>query len=116
MSDRTDRDTMNRMRIYLRGAQRSDLRFLREMLYEGVFWRANADRPSFEEGLAFPGVKKELADWGERDGDTAVVAIVGSTRVGAGWYRFWTEDDSSNGYIDGSTPVLAIAVHRDNRN
>ena len=107
---------MNRMRIYLRGAQRSDLRFLREMLYEGVFWRANADRPSFEEGLAFPGVKKELADWGERDGDTAVVAIVGSTRVGAAWYRFWTEDDSSSGYINGNTPVLAIAVHRDYRN
>ena len=80
---------MNRMRIYLREAQRSDLRFLREMLYEGVFWRANADRPSFKEGLAFPGVKKELADWGERDGDTAVVDYGFQGEK----YKFTDEDD-----------------------
>lgn len=89
--------------------------FLREMLYEGVFWRASDNKPSFEEGLAYPDVGKALADWGERDGDTAVVATINSIPVGASWYRFWTDGDSINGYIDENTPVLAIAVHRDYR-
>ena len=50
------------MDIQLRESQHSDIPFLREMLYEGVFWRANADRPSFEEVLALPEIKRELAD------------------------------------------------------
>jgi len=89
--------------------------FLREMLYEGVFWRASDNKPSFEEGLAYPDVSKALADWGERDGDTAVVATINSIPVGAAWYRFWADDDSIIGYVDENTPILAIAVHRNYR-
>jgi len=80
------------------------------MLYEAVFWRATADRPSFEEGLAYPDVRKALADWGKREGDTAVVAVVDSTPAGAAWYRFWKEEDLVRGYVDEATPVLVIGV------
>ena len=107
---------MKTMNICLNEAQHSDLPFLREMLYEGVFWRASADKPSFEEGLALPEVKKQLADWGRRAGDTAVVATIESVPVGAAWYRFWTDDRPCSGYIGKHTPVLAIAVHRNYRN
>jgi ribosomal protein S18 acetylase RimI-like enzyme len=103
------------MNINLRDSQDSDIPFLREMLYEAVFWRDSVNRPSFEEGLAYPDVGKSLADWGERDGDTAVVATLNSTPIGASWYRFWTDDNYINGYIDHVTPVLVIAVHRDYR-
>ena len=71
----------------LREAQHADIPFLREMLYEGVFWRMSVDRPSFEEALACPEVRKELADWGKRAGDTAVVATIDTMPVGAAWYR-----------------------------
>ncbi|MCD6494643.1 GNAT family N-acetyltransferase [Candidatus Bipolaricaulota bacterium] len=104
------------MDIRLRELQHCDTPFLREMLYEGMFWRTIAGRPTLEEALALPEVVREVAGWGERDGDTAVVAMVDSTAVGAAWYRFWTEDDSSSEYVDENTPVLAIAVHRDYRN
>ncbi len=104
------------MDIRLRESQHSDTPFLREMLYEGMFWRTSVGRPTLEKALALPEVRRELVGWGERDGDTAVVAIADSTPAGAAWYRFWTEDDSSSGYINGNTPVLAIAVHRDYRN
>ena len=103
------------MNVLLRKSRHSDLPFLRQMLYEAVFWRDRVDRPSFEEGLAYPGVSNELTDWGERDGDTAVVATVDSIPVGAAWYRFWNDSNFTNGYIDENTPVLAIAVHRDYR-
>jgi ribosomal protein S18 acetylase RimI-like enzyme len=103
------------MAIVLRESQPSDVPFLREMLYEAVFWRASPNRPSFEEGLAYPDVRKSLADWGERDGDMAVVATVNSAPVGAAWLRFWTDDDFTRGYVDESTPVLVIAVHGDYR-
>ena len=103
------------MDILLRKSQHSDIPFLREMLYESVFWRASANKPSFEEGLAYPDVSISLADWGERDGDTAVVALVNSIPVGAAWYRFWTDDNFIRGYIEEITPALVIAVHRDYR-
>jgi len=85
------------------------------MLYEAVFWRASVNKPSFEEGLAYPEVNKSLADWGERDGDTAVVATTSSFPVGAAWYRFWTDGNFINGYIDENTPVLVIGVQSDFR-
>jgi ribosomal protein S18 acetylase RimI-like enzyme len=85
------------------------------MLYEAVFWRASVHKPSFEEGLAYPDVSKSLADWGQREGDTAVVAIINSMPVGASWYRFWTDDNFIRGYIDEITPVLVIGVHRNYR-
>ncbi|MFC2106089.1 GNAT family N-acetyltransferase [Candidatus Bipolaricaulota bacterium] len=103
------------MTVLLREGQHADIPFLRKMLYEAVFWRASANKPSFEEGLAYPDVSNALADWGERDGDAAVVATMDSSPVGAAWYRFWTHSNFTNGYIEEITPVLAIAVHSDYR-
>ncbi len=85
------------------------------MLHEAVFWRAGADMPSLTEGLAHPEVERSLEDWGERAGDTGVVATVGSTPVGASWYRLWTDDNHIRGFVDETTPVLVIGVRRDHR-
>ena len=103
------------MKVVLRDAQHSDIPFLRKMLYEAVFWRATVNKPSFEVGLAYPEVSKSLADWGERNGDTAVVATLNSIPIGASWFRYWTDGNFINGYIDEITPVLVIGVHRDYR-
>jgi ribosomal protein S18 acetylase RimI-like enzyme len=89
--------------------------FMKEMLYEAVFWRPNPNKPSFEEGLAAPGVRNALVDWKERDGDIAVIALVDSLPAGAAWYRFYTDDNSIRGYIEETIPALVIAVHRDYR-
>ncbi len=103
------------MNILLRESQHSDIPFLRKILYEAVFWRASAIKPSLEQGLAYPDVSKALADWGARDGDIAVVALVNSIPAGAAWYRYYTDDNFIRGYIDEITPVLVIGVHRDYR-
>lgn len=101
--------------MFLREANPSDIPFLKEMLYEAVFWRASKDKPSFEEGLGYPGVCNALAGWGEKDGDTAVIAVVDSVPVGAAWYRYWTEEENTRGFVEESMPVLAIGVHEDYR-
>ena len=103
------------MDILLRKEQHSDMPFMREMLYEAVYWRPNPNKPSFEEGLSDPGVINALVDWGERDGDTAVVATINTIPIGASWYRFYTDDNSIRGYIDETIPALVIAVHKNYR-
>ena len=85
---------------------------MREMLFEAVFWHSNPNKPSLEEGLADPGVSNALVDWGKRDGDIAVIAVVDGIPAGAAWYRFYTDDNSIRGYIGETIPAIAIAVHK----
>ena len=88
---------------------------MREMLFEAVFWRPNPNKPSLEEGLADPGARNALVDWGERDGDCAVIALVDSIPAGAAWYRCYKNENSIRGYIDETIPVIVIAVHKNYR-
>ena len=101
--------------MHLRDVQQSDVPFLHEMLYEAVYWRDNPNKPSYEQAIADPEVNKALADWGKREGDTAVVATVNSVLAGAAWYRYWTDDNFINGYIEETMPVIVIGVRRDYR-
>jgi len=103
------------MNIIIRKSQRSDMSFMRAMLYEAVFWRPNPNKPAFEAGLADPGVSNALINWGEREGDCAVIALVDSIPAGAAWYRFYTDDNFIRGHLDETIPTLVIAVHKDYR-
>ena len=96
--------------INLRQAENSDIPFMKKMLYEAVFWRKSETTPDFETGLNDPEVKKVLAEWGERDGDIAVIAEVDSSPAGAAWLRFWSNENPIRGYFDARYPVLVIGV------
>jgi len=85
------------------------------MLFEAVYWRPNPNKPTFEMGLADPGVSNALVDWGERAGDTAVIALADAIPAGAAWYRFYTADNSIRGFISETIPVIVIAVHKNYR-
>ena len=94
----------------IRLATPQDRSFLREMLYEAVCWRENAPRVPIDELLSESELAKILSGWG-RKGDTAVVAeLEDGTTVGAAWYRFWTHEHHSYGFVDEATPELGIAV------
>ena len=93
----------------------ADLPFLREMLFEAAFWRPGAEHPPLSEGLARPDLPKLLAGWG-RPGDTAMIAeSSGHERLGAVWYRFWSDEDHSYGYVGPAVPELAIGVRAEAR-
>ena len=94
----------------LRSAGPGDLELLREMLFEAAFWRADAPRPPLAEGLARPDLAPLLDAWGRR-GDSAIVAESPTREgVGAAWYRFWSAEIHSYGFVAPEIPELGIAV------
>ena len=98
----------------LRPSDTTDLEFSREMLSEAFFWDEAANRPPFVSCRDMPEFKKLLAGWG-RTGDRAVIAEESGVRLGAAWFRLWTPECHSYGFVNATTPELAIAVRADNR-
>ena len=80
------------------------------MLFEASYWRQNISKPGFEQGLQRADLKYLLEDWG-RKGDTGIIAEDDNDNpIGAAWYRFWTEEKHSYGYINERIPELTLAV------
>lgn len=96
--------------INCRKYHKVDYQFLREMLFEAVFWSRIDDRPTLEEGLAYDYTKHILEDFGDRRGDIAVVAEIDGIKAGAAFIRYWNEDINTRGYISDDIPVLVIGV------
>jgi GNAT superfamily N-acetyltransferase len=86
--------------VLLRRGGAQDLRFLRDMLHHAYYWRERV-----------PGslVSRYVRGWG-RPGDTAVIALENGFPVGAAWFRVFREAEPGYGFVDESTPELAIAV------
>lgn len=96
--------------IRIRLADPGEIPFLREMLFEAAFWRAGSPRPALEEELARPDLAKLMEAWG-RPGDAAVVAESrAGAHVGAAWYRFWSAENHSYGFVAPDVPELGLAV------
>ena len=78
-----------------------DLDFMWEMLYEASGHGDPTD----------PAIALYLEGWG-RPGDAAVVALdpEDGRRVGAAWYRLMPPEKPGYGFVDASTPELAIGV------
>ena len=96
--------------IHCRRYTQDDHQFLREMLFEAVFWSRIDNRPSLEEGLSFDYTKHVLVDFGTREGDCAVIAEIDGIEVGAAFIRLWNNDLNIRGYISEAIPVLVIGV------
>jgi ribosomal protein S18 acetylase RimI-like enzyme len=108
----------------IRPLEADDLPFLRRMLDAAAFWRPMppALLPRLRQRVLRPIlrllVRRYLGlyhrDWG-RAGDAGVVAEIDGERVGAAWYRRFTEASHGDGFIDEATPELAIAVEAAHR-
>jgi GNAT superfamily N-acetyltransferase len=97
--------------VKIRELTEADLPFLRQMLCAALFWSPRRRRLRWLGPLVLR--LKIVAiyhrDWG-RAGDTGFVAEANRRRMGAVWYRFFTEEEHGDGYVDPLTPELAIAV------
>ncbi len=98
------------MDIEIRPAAPADLPFLERMLYEAFFWNPTQYRPAYEAFKQDPQFGKLLADWG-RTGDKGFIAERAGAPVGAAWFRYWTPENHSYGFVDAATPEIGIGVH-----
>ena len=90
--------------------------FLKEMLYEAALWNEHGNRPSIDDLLSVPDLKKILEDWGNRQGDFALLMLDSDDQpVGAVWYRFWTKSNHSFGFVNENIPELGIAIKKEHR-
>jgi GNAT superfamily N-acetyltransferase len=97
--------------VTIRELTESDLPFLRQMLCSALFWGPRRRRFRWLGPLVLRLriVAIYHRGWG-RAGDTGFVAEENRRRTGAVWYRFFTDEEHGDGYVDPQTPELAIAV------
>jgi GNAT superfamily N-acetyltransferase len=93
----------------IRELREDEIDFLGEMLYAALAWRPDANMPPLEVVREHPQAAIFHQGWG-RAGDTALVAEENGRPIGLVWYRFFTEAEHGEGYVDDATPELAIAV------
>jgi ribosomal protein S18 acetylase RimI-like enzyme len=98
--------------VRIRAAGTEDLDFLEAMLFEAFFWNAAVERPAFPVFRQEPDFVKQFAGWG-RPGDRALIADDSAAPRGSAWFRLWTRELHSYGFVDASTPELGIAVSMD---
>lgn len=96
-----------------------DVPFLWDMLYEirsARCLREGKVLPS-RDIIKTPELAKYVQDWG-RKGDKGFIATNTDNQslIGAAWYRLFKEDDKGYGYVDDTTPEIALAVLPEHRN
>ena len=82
------------------GAQ--DVPFMRSLLTHAYNWHVAVFDTEVPIGRYVDG-------WG-RPGDTALIAMEGGHRVGAGWFRLFRASAPAYGFLDEQTPELTIVV------
>ena len=98
----------------LRIGSKNDLEFAKEMLYEAFFWDSKMERPNFNEFFQIPEINKLLANWG-KIGDKLLIAENDKENIGVAWYRLWTKENPSYGFVDAETPELGIGIREEHR-
>jgi GNAT superfamily N-acetyltransferase len=88
--------------VTIRNGGHLDVPFIRSMLTHAHNWHV----ARFETDIP---LSRYVDGWG-RPGDTALIAIEGGHRVGAGWYRLFRASAPGYGFLDEQTPELTVAV------
>lgn len=97
--------------LRIREATKGDLGFVEEMLLEAFFWDDGTERASLAEMRKRAEFGVLLAEWG-RAGDVAVLAEAEGAAVGAAWFRLWSREVHSYGFVAPGTPELGLGVAR----
>jgi ribosomal protein S18 acetylase RimI-like enzyme len=92
-----------------------DYPLLEEFLYLAVH-QADPLRPIPRSVLLEPRVRNYIEDFGSRLHDRGLVAEADGRVVGAAWARVLAGDPPGYGYVDDSTPELAISLLPEYRN
>jgi ribosomal protein S18 acetylase RimI-like enzyme len=100
--------------VVLRPLEAHEAAHVRWALYETVSWDPEHELPPYEALIDHPELSRYHAGWG-RPGDLGVVAESGDRVVGVALLRLFTEEDHGHGFVDVTTPELAVAVAQGHR-
>jgi ribosomal protein S18 acetylase RimI-like enzyme len=98
----------------IREIKPNEYEFLREMLYEAIYFPAGTEKLPISI-VDEPWLSKYVENFG-RKGDFAFVLVDKNELVGAVWSRLFTEDKAGYGFVDAQTPEFSIAVKEQYRN
>lgn len=103
------------MGMRIRAIEPHEPALLRTYLQLSIFVRPG-DPPTAPDAVDRPEIACYIEGWG-RYGDDGVVAVDESTGadLGAAWIRLWPGPETGYGFVDRSTPELAIAVRPEHR-
>ena len=87
-----------------------EIALLKEFLYEAIFIPEGATPPP-RDIVERPELRVYIDDFGIRQGDNCLVAVIDNKVVGAVWTRIM--DDY--GHVDDDTPSFAISLYKDYR-
>ena len=98
----------------IREIKQDEYEFLREMLYEAIYF-ADENQKLPKSFVFEPHISKYVENFGRR-GDFAFVLVIENELVGAIWTRIFSETVASYGFVDEETPELSMAIMEDYRN
>ncbi len=100
--------------IEVREIKKDEYEFLREMLYEAIYFPD--ENQKLPKSVVFePHLSKYVDDFGRR-GDFAFVLVAQGNLVGAIWVRLFSEAEKSYGFLDEKTPELSMAIKEEYQN
>jgi ribosomal protein S18 acetylase RimI-like enzyme len=100
--------------IKVREIKPDESEFLREMLYEAIFFADESERLP-KEIVNEPHLAKYVENFGRR-GDYGFVLVDENALVGAAWARLFVESEKSYGFVNEKTPEFSIAIKAEYRN
>lgn len=98
------------MNYSIRKISNDEIKILDDFLYEAIFLPEGAQPPP-REIINKPELQVYIENFGKRDGDYCLVAVVDDKIVGAVWVRIMND----YGHVDDMTPSLAISLYREYR-
>lgn len=94
------------MNYSIREIKKEEYRVLNDFLYEAIYIPVGMKKPS-KEIIKKDELQVYIKDFGTKEGDYCLVALVDDLIVGACWSRIMND----YGHIDDSTPSLAISLY-----
>lgn len=98
------------MQAEIRALRNDEISLLKEFLYEAIFIPEGVTPPP-RDIVEKPELRVYTDDFGTRQGDNCLVAVIDHQIVGAVWTRIM--DDY--GHMDDDTPSFAISLYKDYR-
>ncbi len=104
----------NAFEVVIREIKIKELAILEDMLYESIYQEDESNLIS-REVIKLPEVSIYIDDFGQKEDDYCLVAIIDNKIIGAVWVRILADKIKGFGNINDETPEFAISLFKEYR-